>query len=108
MNIQELRKMAHDAGFFVGTRPVFLGGDRLGDEPVMFHAQGGKPFEECLTKFAELVAAVEREACAKVCDDYARDKEEAAARDHIHCTGLVGKELAATHLAKAIRARGEA
>ena len=64
MNTEELRKMAHDAGFFVGTRPVFLGGDRLGDEPVMFHVQGGKPFEECLTKFAELVAAAKNEGNA--------------------------------------------
>ena len=70
----------------------------------------GKPSEEeselfvCLDKdiykFAELVAAKEREACAKVCDEYsATGKIEEFDRGWLAC---------AKNVAAAIRARGNA
>jgi hypothetical protein len=54
----------------------------------------GEIYMRCFTeKFAELVAAAEREACAKVCDLVAREIDDT--------NGL------ATYIAKGIRARGE-
>ena len=53
------------------------------------------PTEEKFLKFAALVAAAEREACAKVCEDYT--DRYAGCEDEGH-----GYEIAA-----AIRARGE-
>jgi hypothetical protein len=59
--------------------------------------------EESLVRFAELVAAAEREACAKVCDDiryggYVPPEDGAAATYY---------NDAANECAEAIRARGE-
>ena len=50
----------------------------------------------CAERFAALVAAAEREACAKVCDDLA------------DASNLVYAGTAAMHCADAIRARGQA
>ena len=56
--------------------------------PHWYH--NGEPVNvELLERFANLVASYEREACAKVCDEYDMDH-------------IVGQQLAA-----AIRARGE-
>ena len=52
-----------------------------------------------LERFAALVAAAEREACAKVCDDIRNDW-----KTH----GDEMKTYAAEYLANAIRARGQA
>ena len=52
--------------------------------------------KEELESFAALVAAAEREACAKLCDDQADELYES--REHHKCAG---------YLAEAIRARGE-
>jgi hypothetical protein len=49
-------------------------------------------YSEALEAFAKLVAAKEREACAKLCEDYGRAEEMQA----------IGNDYAA-----AIRARGE-
>ena len=53
-------------------------------------------FTEEIERFAALVAAAEREACAKVCDDLA------------DASNLVYAGTAAMHCADAIRARGQA
>jgi len=57
-----------------------------------------------LERYTELVAAKEREACAKVCDYF----EVPAQVRGAHQDYLLGKEMAASQLADAIRARGEA
>jgi hypothetical protein len=51
-----------------------------------------------LMRFVEMVAAVEREACAKVCDDQAKSLED---------QGLPTMAYGARYSATAIRARGE-
>ena len=53
-------------------------------------------------RFATLVAAAEREVCAKVCDAFEVPSQIKGA----HPDYLVGKEMAASQLAAAIRARG--
>lgn len=55
-----------------------------------------------LTAFEALVRADERDACAKVCDDFEIPKNMQGA----HPDYLDGKEMAASQLANAIRARG--
>ena len=58
--------------------------------------------DETLERFAALVASAEREACAKVCDSRVTAYQYATdvwAQEHID---------EARHLAKAIRARGQA
>lgn len=76
MTRDEIIRMAREAGaFFDGDCSVY-------DMP-----------EHCFEKFAALVAAAEREACAKVCDEL-RDED--------------GFEPYGTECAAAIRARGEA
>lgn len=42
-------------------------------ECMLFEALGPDEFEAALAKFAELVRADEREACAKVCEGHNRD-----------------------------------
>lgn len=39
-------------------------------ECMLFEALGPDEFEAALAKFAELVRAAEREACADLCDEY--------------------------------------
>jgi len=56
--------------------------------------------------FANLVAAKEREACAKVCE--ARAKDFLALYTKYHDEQDNGAEISATQCAKYIRARGEA
>jgi hypothetical protein len=75
MTRDDIIRMAREAGaFFDGDCSVY-------DMP-----------EHCFEKFAALVAAAEREACAKVCDEL-RDED--------------GFEPYGTECAAAIRARGE-
>jgi hypothetical protein len=69
MKLHELTALAHK-----------VWGDRPGDET---------PFFADLERFAALVAAAEREACAKVCDDWPNG------RDDVYSIGV------------AIRARGQ-
>jgi len=57
-------------------------------------------FEKAFEHFAELIRADEREACAKVCDNF-----EILRTMGVHPDYLVGKEMAATQLAHAIRTR---
>jgi ATP-dependent protease Clp ATPase subunit len=58
--------------------------------------------EDEIERFAELVRADEREACAKVCDAF----EVPAQIQGAHPDYVIGKEMAASQLAAAIRARG--
>ena len=69
-------------------------------------------YEEALERFAALVAAAEREACAKVCEEQliyftpiqCPDKISGCLVDH---HGPVQRKKTATECAAAIRARGE-
>ena len=77
----EIIRMAREAGF---------------EKVVAIHPDGAKtitvaPVPELLA-FANLVAAAEREACAKVCDEINNDYD--------------GEEVSASWIATAIRARG--
>lgn len=58
--------------------------------------------QETLTRMIMQVVEIEREACAKACDDFEIPKNVQG----VHPDYLVGKEMAATQLAHAIRARG--
>ena len=80
MTKEDIVNWANKAGFLIDT-----------------HAQQYQPncilstyglIDEQLTRFAALVAAAEREACVKLCDD------------------LIGTRAMAVHCADAIRARG--
>lgn len=53
-----------------------------------------------------LAKAEEREACAKVCDDYENRLE--GMRDEDYQAELAGRQMGAHRCAKAIRARGQA
>jgi hypothetical protein len=72
MNREDIIKLAREAGF------AYSWSEAAG---------------EALERFAALVAAVERNACAKVCEDIDTEYE--------------GEDVLATWCAAAIRARGE-
>jgi len=85
MKLHELTDLAHK-----------VWGDRPGDET---------PFFADLERFAALVAAAEREACAKVCDEF-----ETNVHKQWHKTlgpDLLEKAMLASCCAAAIRARGQ-
>jgi hypothetical protein len=63
-------------------------------------------FTDFLTRFAELVAAAEREACAKVCEVRSEGWNQARTKDDYQMCAL-GAKNEARALAAAIRARGE-
>jgi hypothetical protein len=77
MNIEDIIAMAREAGF----------------EELFDNSSDWVCFTDEIEKFAALVAAAEREACAKVCDDIDTEYE--------------GEDVLATWCAAAIRARGE-
>ena len=74
MTQDEIIRMAREAGFSVGL-----------NDPIIYAAH---------ERFAALVAAHEREACAKVCEELAKGFNEEADNSRLWC-------------AAAIRARGE-
>jgi len=80
MNREDIIRMAREAGF-TPQRDEWL-------------------FTEMLERFATLVAAAEREACAKVCDDGLKIATSLQALDDMEIWG--------EKFAKAIRARGQA
>ena len=95
MKQDEIIEMARQAEFFINDKLTIT-----------------SPFIEdicispMLTEFAKLVAAKEREACAKVCDEREQDF-----MGLFHKYGYEedsGAMLASMQCAKAIRARGEA
>jgi hypothetical protein len=65
-------------------------------EGIQFNYRPSEEFVYFAERFAALVAAAEREACAKLADKYAKANEE---NDNM-ATAFI-------HLADAIRARGE-
>ena len=81
MNRDDIIRMAREAGM----PPVEI----TSDKPVLY------PVPDAIQRFAALVAAAEREACAKVCED-----EDVAPTDD-----AVGVQQC---IAAAIRARGQA
>ena len=60
MTRDEIICMAREAGFYFHD---------AGYAPIL-HAVAGEYSEACFERFASLVAEAEREACAKVCEDY--------------------------------------
>ncbi len=77
MNREDIIRMAREAGFRDTTSPIVALGVSW----------------EQVEQFAGLVAAAEREACAKVCEDIDTEYE--------------GEDVLATWCATAIRARGQ-
>jgi len=66
MTRDEIMRMAREAGFYFHD---------AGYAPIL-HTVAGEYSEACFERFAALVAAAEREACAKVCDEV--DKESSS------------------------------
>jgi len=89
MNQDEIIDMAKQAGFFVKDNEVY--------SPSVQEDHELTPFIEA---FAALVAAAEREACAKVCD-------ELPAPDIYSDTDKSMWEVTCTDCGDAIRERGE-
>ncbi len=84
MNREDIIRMAEQAGM-----------ERCKCEPRCHLHTGGMG---SLTYFAKLVAAAEREACAKVCDEHAEYAEK---------WGTWGQVMTFDRCATAIRARGQ-
>ena len=63
MKQDDVLRLAREAGFATGTIDL---ADRSGSYPLVMHYGNGCAVE--LERFAELVAAEEREACAKLCE----------------------------------------
>ena len=80
--MDDIIRMAREAGFVVNEKA------RQHQPNCIFHTQ--YMIDELLKRFAELARADEREACAKVCDDWPNG------RDDVYSIGV------------AIRARGQA
>ena len=88
MTQDEIIRMVREAGFWTEKQPVWEK-----------HEEWIGTGQE-LERFAALVAAHEREACAKVCDKYATGGDGSRYD--------MGRLDASTSCAAAIRARGEA
>ena len=80
--MDDIIRMAREAGFAINEKA------RQHQPNCIFHTQ--YMIDELLKRFAELARADEREACAKVCDDWPNG------RDDVYSIGV------------AIRARGQA
>ena len=89
MNGQEIIEMARQFGLSVGV--ALDGSKSVGKHEDKSFAVGHLPLEDFVA-FAKLIAAKEREACAKECE---------------HTALRMGSEWMAQHCAEAIRARGE-
>jgi hypothetical protein len=86
MNREDIIRMAQEAGFESNSLGVT-------------YTSGWLP--DLLERFAALVAAAEREACAKVCDERKLPRlPDSSEFDHLY-------NQAVSHCAKAIRARGQ-
>jgi hypothetical protein len=72
-------------------------------EGIQFNYRPSEEFVYFAERFAALVAAAEREACAKLCDEYVVPESMVGA----HPDYLIGKQMAFEQAARAIRARGE-
>lgn len=98
MTRDDVEKVAFEAGLLYNTGKFVCG-----------------PPLDNLGKFAALVAAAEREACAKVCDQIAADRWALykgrppynGSEDGRACQQTQGESIGAEDCATAIRARGE-
>ncbi len=90
MTRDDIIRMAREAGLEVHDRKEQV---RVGMDALLGIDSTAK-----VERFAVLVAAAEREACAKVCETY----ETASIRHESPSTAMIFN-----HCAKAIRARGE-
>ena len=95
MNRDDIIAMAREAGFVIDDKA------RQHQPNCIFHTH--HMVDELLERFAALVAAAEREACAQLCDEYVVPDSIAGA----HPDYLIGKQMAFEQAARAIRARGE-
>lgn len=95
MTKEELIRMAREAGC--------LGPGKGGDPNHLWEPNGQENVTELMFRFATLVAAHEREQCAKVCDEHAKRNYNWASEnaDIYHAQAHW-----AARIAKAIRARG--
>jgi hypothetical protein len=89
MTRDDIRRMAKEAGIYMGGHPMNPLNVYLGD----------------LERFAALVAAAEREACAKVCEK--QIKSHMSKQYTTDPLGGFRERFAAEQCADAIRARGE-
>lgn len=87
MNREQIIQMAREAGMTVVDDQYSL-----------------LPF---LERFAELVAAAERKACAKVCEDFARKWWKIHCDSNLHYSSTLKAHQDFCALQAAIRARGE-
>ena len=88
MNRDDIIRLAKEAGFVIDEKA------RQHQPNCIFHTH--HMIDEGLTRFAALVAAAEREACAELCEEM-EDRENPYERN-----------VAVLDCAAAIRARGEA
>jgi hypothetical protein len=93
MTREDIIRMADEAGFFVQTAEQLR--EKTAD---VFFGLSGDPVYNELERFAALVAAAEREACAKIADSQIKNTAI--------LTVYPGKSAAAWDIANAIRARG--
>ena len=94
MTRDDIIRMAREAGFRAGHIELY------GSDPMPFVAPCSAT--DCmpeLVRFAAIVAAAEREACARVCDAEGREWDS---------DDVVTEKNYAAHCATAIRARGAA
>ena len=84
MTKDDIIKLAREAGFLIDTHSQKY-------QPNCILSTHGL-IDENLQRFANLIAAAEREACAKVCDEINNE--------------YGGEEVSASWIATAIRARG--
>ena len=91
MNREDIIRMAQEAGFVVDEKA------QKHQPNCIFHTH--HMVDELLERFAALVAAAEREACAKMCEDGV-DTEHPTVEGHI-----MKNFGASSRLAAAIRAR---
>jgi len=82
MNRDDIIRMADEAGITPWERLEYIGGKRFSSTD-----EGLDGDLTCLIQFANLVAAAEREACAKVCDAADKSTHSADLADSIRARG---------------------
>lgn len=101
MTRKEIIRLAREAGFRTGQITMAIG------DPIPFvTAVAATNFAVELERFAALVAAAEREECAKVCEEVSL--QAVTAWKLAYQPQDQGREMGADECAAAIRARGAA
>ena len=95
MTREDIIRMAREAGFKTGP---------FNGEEEVFEGDGHHIQTDMIADFAALVAAAEREACARVCDNLAIDRGTFHPDDQDIKTGLLA---GAAMCAATIKARGQ-